>query len=187
MEELDLVFSVHQENCSKSVSVFKKDLQKIRSGRASASMLEGVMVDYYGSRTPLAHLGQISSPEPRMLSMQVYDQSAVESCEKAIRSADLGLNPSREGNQLRIMIPPLTQETRKDIVKRLNKMAEDIRISIRNHRRDANEELKELEKGGSLNKDEAKKAQEKTQKITDEAIKQVDVLLKEKEAECMEV
>lgn len=187
MEELDLVYSSHQENCTKSVAVFKKDLQKIRSGRASASMLESVFVDYYGARTALSHLGQISSPEPRMLSMQVYDQSAVEACEKAIRSADLGLNPSREGNALRIMIPPLTEETRRDVVRRLHKMAEDIRVSIRNHRRDANEDLKSLEKDGSLSKDDSKKAQDKVQKITDEAIKQVDLLLKEKEAECMEV
>lgn len=186
-DELEVVLAENKEACEKTVDAFKRDMKKMRTGRANASVLEGVTVDYYGSKTSLGHLGQISSPEPRILTVQVYDQSAVESVEKAILSADLGFNPSREGSTLRINVPPLTEETRREIVKRLHKQAEDIRVSIRNHRRDSNDSIKKLEKGGEITKDDAKRALDQIQKHTDESIKQVDEHLVVKEAECMEV
>ena len=145
------------------------------------------MVDYYGAKTQLSHLGQVSSPEARQLVVQIYDNNAVESVEKAIRSADLGFNPSREGNTLRINVPPLTEQSRKEIVKMLHKMAEEIKVSIRNHRREANDQIKAGEKEGDVSKDDAKRVMESVQAQTDEFIKQVDVHLAAKEAECMEV
>jgi len=187
MEILKEVYDKHERDCNKTIESFKKDLKKVRSGRASSSLIENIMVEHYGSKTPLMHLGQISSPEARLLTVQIFDASAVEACDKAIRSADLGLNPSVEGNVLRIIIPPLTEETRKDIVRSLGKRTEEIRISIRNHRRDANESIKKLEKGGDVGKDDSKKAQDNIQTATNDTIKKVDQMLKDKEAECMAV
>lgn len=186
-DEISLILSEHRDECEKAYEAFKRDMKKMRTGRANASVLEGISVDYYGSKTALSHLGQISSPEPRILAIQVFDQGAVEACEKAILAANLGFNPNREGNTLRINVPTLTEESRKEIVKGLHKQAEEIRISVRNHRRDANDTLKKLEKEGSIAKDDAKKALDKVQKQTDEFIKEIDTHLSQKEAECMEV
>jgi ribosome recycling factor len=145
------------------------------------------MVDYYGSRTQLSHLGQISAPEARLVTVQVFDAGAVSAVEKAIQTSGLGLNPSVEGTLVRINIPTLTEEGRREIVKYLNKIAEDIKISIRNHRRDSNDIVKAQEKDSSLSKDDAKKVLEKIQTQTDKRIAEVDILLKAKEAECLEV
>ena len=181
------VVAEHDEQCKAALTSFKRELQKVRTGRASASLLEGVMVDYYGSKTALTHLGQITTPEPRLISIQVYDANAAAAIEKAIHGAGLGFNPSREANTIRVMVPPLTEESRKEIVKRLHKLAEDIKVSIRNHRRDANELVKKLEKDGDVAKDESAKVLDRIQKQTDNSSKEVDALLKAKEAECMEV
>ena len=181
------VLAKHDDECKAAVAAFKRDLLKIRTGRASGSLLEGVLVDYYGSKTPLVHLGQISTPEPRLIVIQIYDAGAAVAVEKAIQTAGLGFNPSREGNTIRVMVPPLTEESRRDIVKRLHKSAEDMRVSIRNHRRDANEVVKKLEKDGIVAKDDSGKIQDKIQKQTDAAVQEVDKLLQAKEAECMEV
>jgi ribosome recycling factor len=185
--DIDEVQLILQEQCESAVSAFKRELQRMRTGRASTSLLEGIDVDYYGSKTPLQHLGQVSSPEPRQLLVQVYDASAVESVEKAIRSSDLGFNPSRDGSTLRILVAPLTEESRKDIVKHLHKLAEEIRISVRNHRREANDALKKLEKDGELTKDDVKRGLEKVQGIIDGHISTIDEMLAVKEAEVMEV
>lgn len=181
------ILAKHDDECKAALASFKRDLSKVRTGRASASLLEGVMVDYYGSKTALAHLGQISTPEARIIMIQVYDAGAAVAVEKAIQSAGLGLNPSREGSVIRIIVPPLTEESRREIVKRLHKQGEEIKISVRNHRRDANELVKKLEKDGTLAKDEAAKVLERVQKQTDAAVAEVDKLLQVKEAECMEV
>lgn len=181
------VLSAHDQECKAAIAAFKRDLLKVRTGRASGSLLEGIQVDYYGSKTPLVHLGQITTPEPRLIVVQVYDGSAAVAVEKAIHSAGLGFNPSREGNMIRIVVPPLTEESRKEIVKRLHKLAEDIKVSVRNHRRDANEEVKRLEKDTIVTKDESAKVLDKIQKQTDAAVQEVDKLLAAKEAECMEV
>jgi ribosome recycling factor len=185
--DVDEVLLMLQDLCDSAISAFKRELQRIRTGRASAGLLEGIDVEYYGSKTPLQHLGQISSPEPRQLNVQVFDTGAVEAVEKAIRSSDLGFNPSREGNTLRINVPPLTQESRKEIVRMLHKLAEDMRISIRNHRRDANDTLKKLEKDNVLTKDEGKRGMDKVQECIDSHISMVDKMLSVKEAEIMEV
>lgn len=181
------VNSQYQQKCQNAVASFKRDIQKLRTGRASAGLLEGVMVEYYGAKTALSHLASISTPEPRLILLQVYDSNAVASVEKAIKTSDLGFNPSREGNSIRITVPQMTEQTRKDVVKLLHKMAEEHRVSIRNNRRDANNALKQLEKDGKLAQDDSKKAQEKTQKQTDSYIAEVDKLLTHKEAEVMEV
>ncbi|MCL4149107.1 UNVERIFIED_CONTAM: hypothetical protein GTU68_059409 [Idotea baltica] len=162
----------------------KRHLEK---GRTVICMLDSVMVDYYGSKTALSHLGQVSSPEPQLLVIQVFDANAVESVEKALRTSDHGYNPSREGTTLRVSVPPLTEETRKTIVKVMGKTTEDIRISIRNHRRDANEALKKLEKDGEISKDDIKRGLEQVQKQTDSYIAKVDDMLRAKEVEVMEV
>ena len=181
------VVAQHEKQCQGAIASFKRELQKLRTGRASASLLEGIHVDYYGSKTALSHLGQITAPEARTILIQVYDANAVSVIDKAIRAADLGFNPSREGNTLRIVVPALTEQTRKEIVKHLHKMAEEIRVSIRNHRREANEHIKKLEKDSELTKDDAKKDMDKVQKLTDHYNGEVDKLLAAKEKECMEV
>ena len=184
---VDEVVKLHDTDSKESVAAFKRDLLKMRTGRASASMVENIQVDYYGSRTPLMHLGQITAPEARTIIIQVYDGSAVESVDKALRTSDLNLNPSREANTLRINIPALTEETRRDIVKVLHKHAEEMRVSIRNHRRDANDLVKKFEKDSTITKDDSKRAMDKIQKQTDLYIQEIDKLLAAKEAECMEV
>jgi ribosome recycling factor len=186
-EDIDEVLLNNEEHCSGAVQAFKRDLQKVRSGRASASLLEGITVDYYGAKTALSHLGQISVPEPRQILVQVYDSNAVSAVEKAIQSSDLGFNPARDGNTLRVVVPQLTQERRKEIVRHLHKMAEEIRVSVRNHRRESNDLLKKFEKDGTATKDDVKRAMDKIQKQTDGFITEIDKLLEAKEAECMEV
>ncbi|HQH26408.1 MAG TPA: ribosome recycling factor [Oligoflexia bacterium] len=186
-KDANAVVSEHEKQCQAAIGAFKRELQKLRTGRASAALVEGIHVDYYGAKTALSHLAQISTPEPRQIVVQVYDSGAVVAVDKAIRSADLGFNPMRDGNTLRILVPALTEETRRDIVKHLHKMGEEIRVSIRNHRRDANELLKKLEKAGDLTKDDAKKTLDKVQKLTDQYTQEVDKLLAAKEKECMEV
>lgn len=185
--EIKDVLALHKDSCEAALAAFKRDLLKMRTGRASTSLIEGVMVDYYGTKTALMQLGQVSSPEPRQLLVQVYDSNAVESVEKAIQASDLGFNPSRDGNTLRITVPPLTEESRKEIVKHLHKMAEDMRISIRNHRRESNDEVKKAEKEGLATKDDSKRALDQIQEQTNKYTADVDALLATKEAECMEV
>jgi len=177
-----------QQNAGDSaVEAFRRDLQKIRSGRASSGLVEGILVEYYGAKTALVHLGQITTPEPQLIVVQVYDSGAASAVEKAVQSSGLGFNPSREGNVIRISVQPLNEERRRDLVKVLHKMAEEMRISLRNQRREANEHIKALEKDGDVAKDEAKKAMDLIQKKTDGFVSQIDALLKAKEAECLEV
>ena len=183
----DQIVAKHNEQCGATINAFKRDLGKVRTGRASSGLLEGIHVEYYGSRVPLTQLGQISAPEARLIIIQVYDSNAVQSIEKAIQSSGLGFNPARDGNTIRIVVPPLTEESRREIVKHLHKLAEEIRVSIRNHRRDANDAIKKLEKDNTLSKDDVKRTQDKIQKQTDSFITQVDTLLTAKEAESMEV
>ncbi len=181
------VIQSHEEQCKETVQHFKREVQKLRTGRASAGLLEGITVDYYGSKAPLHQLAQITAPEARLILVQVYDAQAVSAIEKAIQGAGLGLNPSRDGNMLRLVVPPLTEETRKEIVRHLHKMAEEIRVSIRNHRRDANDTIKKFEKENTFPKDVCKRALDKIQKVTDSYISSIDQVLAAKEAEVMEV
>lgn len=176
-----------QAEMEKSVAAFRKDLARLRTGRASTALLEGIMVDYYGTSTPLNRLANMSVPEPRLLVVQPYDRGAIGNIEKAILKTDLGLTPNNDGKVIRIPIPQLTQERRKELVKHVKKVAEEFRVSVRNHRRIGIERLKEMEKNKELTADEIKHSQERVQKITDDFIGRIDKALKAKEDEIMEV
>ena len=180
-------FEEYKQQCAKTLDHFKKDLTRMRTGRASAALLEGVQVEYYGSSVPLQQLGLVAAPEPRLLTIQVYDASAVESIEKAIQQADLGLNPARDGSMIRVAIPALNEERRKDMIKKLHKMAEDTKVTMRNHRRDALEALKKDQKNKTISEDDARRGQEEIQKIIDKFVADVDSALTAKEKEMMEV
>ncbi|NNF83542.1 MAG: ribosome recycling factor [Deltaproteobacteria bacterium] len=172
---------------ARSIEAFKKDLGKIRTGRASFSLLDGIKVDYYGTPTPLQQVGTLSVPESRLITITPWDAKMVGPIEKAIQGSNLGLNPSSDGKVVRIPIPPLTEERRKDLVKVVRKMAEDARISVRNIRRDSIDRIKEREKKKEISEDEMKRYQDRVQKETDNYVKKIDEILKTKEQEIMEV
>ncbi|MCB0331971.1 MAG: ribosome recycling factor [Bdellovibrionales bacterium] len=176
-----------ESKCKHTIEYLHVELSRMRTGRANTSLLESLMVDYYGSKVPLQQLGLISAPEPRMLTVQIYDGSAIDSVEKSIQQSELQLNPSRDGNLLRIPIPALTEERRKELVKTLHKSAEEGRIAIRNHRREAIDGLKKAEKDKEISEDVLSRGKDEIQKVTDTYIAQVDKLLAEKEKEMMEV
>lgn len=175
------------ERMEGAIEVFKKDLASIRTGRASLSLLEGITVDYYGTPTPIQQVASLSIPEPRQILIQPWEQRLIPEIEKAIMKSDLGLTPTNDGKVIRINIPPLTEERRKQLVKVVRKRAEEARIAIRNIRRDANEELKRLEKDKHLSEDIVKRSQEEIQKLTDSFIGKIDDILAHKEKEIMEV
>lgn len=172
---------------ARSIEAFRKELGKIRTGRASLSLLDGIKVDYYGTPTPLQQVGTLSVPESRLIAITPWDTKMIGPIEKAIQGSGLGLNPSSDGKVVRIPIPPLTEERRKDLVKVVKKMAEDSRVAVRNIRRDALEKVKEKEKKKEISEDEMKRWHDKIQKETDGFIKKVDEILKAKEQEIMEV
>jgi len=172
---------------ARSIEAFKKDLGKIRTGRASFSLLDGIKVDYYGTPTPLPQVGTLSVPESRMITVTPWDTKMVGPIEKAIQAGGLGLNPSNDGKMVRIPIPPLTEERRKDLVKVVKKMAEDARIAVRNIRRESLEKVKEKEKKKEISEDEMKRWQDRVQKETDSYVKKIEEILKAKEQEIMEV
>ena len=172
---------------SKTLEHFKKELGRIRTGRASPTLLDGLHVDYYGSSVPLVQLGNINAPEPRLLTIQVYDAGACESIEKAILQSDLGINPSREGSLIRISIPQLNEERRKEFIKKVHKLAEENKVTIRNHRRDAIDDLKKREKDKTVSADDVRKGQEEIQKIVVKYSKEIDTAVLAKEKEIMEV
>ncbi len=172
---------------ARSIDAFRKELGKIRTGRASFSLLDGIKVDYYGTLTPLAQVGTLSVPESRLITITPWDAKMVSPIERAIQASGLGLNPSNDGKIVRIPIPPLTEERRKDLVKVVKKMAEDARIAIRNIRRDSIDRIKESEKKKEISEDEMKRWQDRIQKETDSYVKKIDEILKTKEQEIMEV
>lgn len=177
----------YRDRMDRSVAALKEEFSGLRTGRANAGLLEPVRVEAYGSASPLRAVAAISVPEPRMLSVNVWDKGMVVAVEKAIRNANLGLNPIVDGQTLRIPVPPLTEERRKDLVKLAGKYAEQQKISVRNVRRDANDDLKKAEKAGEISQDEQKKMETEVQKDTDAAIKRIDETLKTKEQEIMQV
>lgn len=176
-----------EERMTKAVATLKKDLAALRAGRANPALLEKVVVDYYGTPTPVNQLANISAPEPRLLQIQPWDKSSLKEIERAIQQSDLGLTPSNDGSIIRIVIPPLTEERRRELVKLAGKEGEEAKVAIRNIRRDANEEIKKLEKAGSISEDESRRHQETIQKTTDKFIAEVEKLVKEKEKDIMEV
>jgi len=181
------VISRYKDRMDKAVGALKEEFISLRTGRASANLLDQVHVDAYGSTMPLTQVGSVSVPDARMLMVSVWDRGLVISVEKAIRNAGLGLNPMVDGQNLRVPVPPLTEERRRDLAKLAGKYAEQQRVAVRNIRRDANDDLKSAEKGGAINQDEHKRLETEVQKITDEAIKRIDEALKTKEQEIMHV
>ena len=177
----------YRDRMDKSVSALKEEFNGLRTGRANVGLLDPVQVQAYGSNAPLNSVAAISVPEPRMISVNVWDKSMVGPVEKAIRAAGLGLNPIVDGQTLRIPVPPLTEERRKDLAKLAGKYTEQQKISVRNVRRDANDDLKKAEKAGDISQDEQKKMETEVQKDTDAAIKRIDETLKTKEQEIMQV
>lgn len=171
----------------KSVESLENDLSRLRTGRAHPSLLESVKVDYYGAESPLSQVANINTEDARMLTVTPWEQSMVAAVEKAIINSDLGLNPNTAGTVIRVPVPPMTEERRKDMVKIVRGEAESARVAVRNIRRDANGDLKELEKEKEISKDDLRKGEESVQKLTDAAIKQVDEVLGKKEADLMEV
>jgi ribosome recycling factor len=177
----------YRDRMDKAVDALKEEFSGLRTGRANAGLLDPVQVQAYGSTSPLNAVAAISVPEPRMISVSVWDKGMVSAVEKAIRNANLGLNPIVDGQTLRIPVPPLTEERRKDLAKLAGKYSEQQKIAVRNVRRDANDDLKKAEKAGEISQDEQKKMETEVQKDTDAAIKRIDEALKTKEVEIMQV
>jgi ribosome recycling factor len=187
MATVDELIQDAQTHMVKSVEHSRSEFNTVRTGRASASLLDRIEIDYYGTRTPLKQLATIGVPEARMLTVQPFDPSSIRAIEKAVQESDLGLTPSNDGTMLRLPIPQLTEERRKELVKVVRQMAEDGKVAVRNVRRDAIHHLKELVDNGEVGSDEEHRAEERVQKLTDEHVHEIDELLKRKEAEIMEV
>ena len=171
----------------KAVQAYGRELATVRAGRANASLLDKVTVDYYGAQTPLNQIASITVPEARMLIITPYDKTAIGDIEKSIQKSDLGITPTSDGNVIRIAIPALTEERRKELVKVVRKYSEEAKVAVRNVRRDANDELKKLEKNGEITEDELRSSTEDVQKLTDEYVAKIDEVTKDKEKEIMEV
>lgn len=185
-----MYLDVHKEaedKMKKTVNVYKDELLGIRAGRANPALLDKINVDYYGVLTPLNQLASISAPEPRLLVIQPWDANTIPQIEKSILTSDLGLNPSNDGKLIRLPIPQLTEERRKDLVKLVGKNAEEAKIAIRNTRRELNDKLKKMEKNKDISEDEKKQAENEAQNITDKYIEEIDKLTEKKEQELMEV
>lgn len=185
-----MLLDIHKETeakMKKTCKIYQEELASIRAGRANTSLLDKITVDYYGVMTPLNQIAGVSAPEPRLLVIQPWDANTIPLIEKEILKSDLGLNPSNDGKLIRLPIPQLTEERRKDLVKVVRKNAENAKIAIRNNRRDANDALKKMEKNKDLSEDERIMAEEKVQEITDKYIEEIDKITEKKEAELMEV
>lgn len=184
---LDEIYADAEERMKKAVAAYQRELSSLRAGRATPTLLDRIEVDYYGTLTPLNQLAGVTAPEPRLLVVQPWDKQSLPEVEKAIMKSDLGLTPSNDGNVIRLTIPELTEERRKDLVKFVKKKAEEGRVAIRNIRRDANDSIKQLEKESEISEDESKRAQNEIQELTDERIKEVEQVMEAKEKEVMEV
>ena len=176
-----------QQRMDKSVEATHEHFNSVRTGRAAPALLDRIQIDYYGTPTPLKNLATINAPEPRLLTIQPFDPSSIRAIEKAIQESDLGLTPSNDGKLVRLPIPQLTEERRKELVKLVRQMAEEGRVAVRNIRRDAIRHLEELVRNGDVGDDDERAAETRVQKITDEHVSKIDELLKHKEAEIMEV
>jgi len=178
---------VFQEKIEKTLAVLKTELNAVRAGKANASLLDQISIDYYGTATPVKNMANIQIPDARTITITPFDPSILKSIEKAIQVSDIGINPSNDGKMIRLVIPPLTEERRKDLAKSIKKLGEEAKVAVRNCRRDANDTIKKEEKAGDLTEDDSKKAQDEIQKITDKCIKDVDKMLSDKEKELMEI
>jgi ribosome recycling factor len=184
---IDPILRDAEQKMAKSVDHFGSELSTIRTGRANPALIDKVMVPYYGTPTPLNQLAQISAPEPRLLVVQVYDKSQIGAVEKALRTGEQGLNPASDGNVIRVPIPPLTEERRREFVKLVRQKAEEARIAIRNVRRDEIHRIDQMQKAGEVTEDDSKRAHARLQKITEGQIEKVDALAGRKETEVMEI
>lgn len=177
----------YEEKMAKTLSVLKEDLNSVRAGRANAALLDQIVVDYYGTPTPLKNMSNISVPDPRTLLISPFDPSTVKDIEKAIQMSNIGINPSNDGKSIRLAIPPVTEETRKEKTKVIKKMGEESKVAVRNLRRDANEEVKKMQKNGELTEDDEKDELDEIQKLTDKCMKDIDAIVSDKEKELMEL
>jgi ribosome recycling factor len=184
---MDSVIKQTEDRMKKSLSALEEEFNTLRTGRASPALFDRIRVDYYGTPTPINQVATISVPEARLVVIQPWDKSIMGEIEKAIQKSELSVNPSNDGKVIRISIPPLTEERRKEFVKVAKNMAEQSRVSIRNVRRDANDELKKSEKDGDLSEDDLKRAEDEVQKLTDRYVEDVNVMLEAKEKEILEV
>lgn len=176
-----------EDKMKKTISVLKSDLSTLRAGRANPTMLDRIKVDYYGSPCPLSQVANISAPEPRVLVISPWEKSLMKEIEKAILTSDLGINPSNDGSVIRLVVPELTEETRKNLVKTVKKTGEEAKVALRSIRRDANDKIKALKKDGEITEDELKSSEEKVQKIIDSFVKEVDTIIVAKEKEIMSI
>ncbi len=183
----ELIFEELKDNMEKGIAALEKSFSKVRTGRASIALLDGIRVEYYGTQTPLNQVATLSVPESRLIVISPWDSSVIGLIEKAIQKSDLGLMPSNDGKVIRLSIPALTEERRKELVKVVKKMSEESKVNIRNIRRDANEQLKDLKKDNTLSEDELFRHQEEVQKVTNKYIEKVDQVLAMKEKEIMEI
>ena len=182
----DVLANLRQE-MEQTVTAMKRDMTRTRTGRASTGLLEGLTVEYYGAKTPLNQLASLSAPEPRLLVIQPFDRTALTEIERSILQSDLGLVPNNDGKLIRVPIPELTEERRKELVRHIRKIAEEYRVSMRNHRRDAIDMLKALQKDGDITEDDLRRGQEKIQELTKDYTELLEKVLQAKEAEIMEV
>lgn len=176
-----------REKMDKTISALQRELSTLRAGRASAAVLDRITVEYYGTQTPLNQMANISTPEPRVLMISVWDQTAIPAVEKAIQKSDLGINPTNDGKIIRLVFPELTEERRRDLVKTVKKKGEESKVAIRSIRRDANEQIKKMQKDSQITEDDRKGYEEDIQKLTDDKIKEIDSILTDKEKEIMEI
>ena len=181
------VINTAKEKMKKSCEVYERDMMSLRAGRANPQLLDRILVDYYGTPTPINQIGNISSPEPRLLVIAPWEAKMIPQVEKAIQKSDLGLNPSNDGKLIRLVFPELNEERRKDLTKVASKGAEDTKVAIRSIRRDAIEQIKKLKKNSEITEDDQRDAEEDMQKLTDKAVKEVDDIFAKKEKEIMEV
>ena len=183
---IEAIYQETKDSMSKSLAALKNDFKRVRTGRASLSIMDGIRVDYYGTLTPLSQMASLAVPESRLITIQPWDASVIKEIEKAILKSDLGLTPSNDGKMIRISIPPLTADRRKGLVKIIHKMSEEHKVAVRNIRRDSNELLKTMKKDSEISEDESFRAQDQIQKITDEYIKMIEAIYSEKEKEILE-
>lgn len=182
----DEVLQTMKSKMEKAIQAYQKELNRLRTGRATPALLDGIRVDSYGTPTPIQHAASVTIPESRLIIIQPWDKTLIEPIEKAIQKANLGLSPTNDGKVIRIAIPPLTEERRKELVKIVRKMAEECKITVRNIRREGNESLKKLEREKKLSEDDLHRASEEVQKVTDAHIEQIDRILEAKQKEIME-
>ncbi len=184
---MDEVIAALKKKMQSTLESYRSETARVRTGRASANLVSGVMVEYYGAPTPLSQLASLSVPEPRLIVVQPFDLNSLGDIEKAIQAAELGLNPANDGKIIRVPVPPLTEERRREMVKLVKRMAEEHRVALRNVRREGNDRMKELEKKKEIAEDDLRKGQGEVQKLTDQFVSELDALLAAKEKEILEV